>query len=134
MYHCIARSSRGNSGCGTAVAPRPRWMGWVYSFSGASGIVRLRHAVGLELVAVRVAEIGGVEAAAAHARQAFARTAAGERDGVEPVDLPLVLRHERDHRAVADAGRIAVEGMHRADSRTATGCAPRDIAFAFHHP
>ena len=27
MYQSIARSSRGNSGCGTALAPLPRWIG-----------------------------------------------------------------------------------------------------------
>src|SRR6188508_472819 len=99
MYHCIARSSRGNSGCGIAVAPVPRWMGRSSRRSG-SRIVGFRttfgHAESVELVTVRIAEVGGVEPAAAHPGRTLVAAAVRQRQRVHAVDLRIVPGLERD--------------------------------------
>src|SRR6478736_6420331 len=133
MYHCIARSSRGNAGWGTAVAPLPRWIGNVSSERPPPSLtVGSRPAEGVELVAVGIAEIGRVKAAAAPARRAFVAAAVGERDGVKAVHLRRVLGLERNHRAVADRGGVAVERPGHRDARAAASDAPGDVRVAFH--
>src|SRR5260221_10503037 len=65
------------------------------------------HQKRVQLVAVGVAEIAGVEAAAAVAGRSFVLAAIGKRDVVQPLYLRFVLRLQSDHHAVADTCRIA---------------------------
>ena len=57
----------------------------------------------------------------------------GQGDGVQPVDLGLVLRFKRHHHAIAHAGRIAVERLRRGDTGRAAGRAPGDEIVELHH-
>src|SRR5688572_2987579 len=116
-----------------AVPPWPRWIGRVSRLSGSlTGL--LRHAERVELIAVRIAEIGGVEPAATHTWRTFVAAAVGEREGVKAVDLRLVLRFEGDHHAIADGGQIAVVRLYGANARAAARRAQGNVAVVFHHP
>src|ERR1700755_3240130 len=84
----------------------------------------LRHAEGVELVAVGVPEIGGVEAAAAITGWALVLGAHGHRQLVDAVDLSGVFCGQGRHDAVADCRSVAVERLGQADSRAAAGFAP----------
>src|SRR5688500_7142449 len=115
-----------------AVPPWPRWIGRVSRLSGSlTGL--LRHAERVALIAVRIAEIGGVKPAAARARRALVAAAVGQRERVQPVDLRLVLRFERDHHAVADRGCVAVVRLDRAEARAAARRPPGNVAIVLHH-
>src|SRR5262245_30601449 len=72
---------------------------------------------GVQLVAVEIAEVAGVEAVAALARRAFVGAAELERLLVDRVDLLLARRGERDHHAVADRCGLAVERLGDRDHR-----------------
>src|SRR3546814_2485302 len=76
----------------------------------------LSHHEGVELVPVRVAEIGGVKALAPKSRRALVAAAVGQRDIVKPLHLGLIRGGERDHHAIADARRLAVERAGQADA------------------
>src|SRR5690606_31421101 len=93
--------------------------------AGAEG--RSAHLEGVELVAVWIAEIAGIEAGPAFAGRALVASAERERDFVHGVDLRGVFAFERDHGAVADAGGRAVE-RPRDVERCAAGPAPDDRA------
>ncbi len=57
-----------------------------------------------------------------------------QRNVVEPLHLIAVLGLQRDHDAVADAGRVAVKRFSQADPRAAVWRAPRNETVEFHHP
>src|SRR5690349_2717378 len=96
-----------NGGCGTAVAPRPRWMKLSARPRGST-ILALLHQEGVQFVAVRIAEVARIEAFAARARGAFVAAAVGEREIVKPLYLVAVLRLEGDHDSVAHARGVPV--------------------------
>src|SRR4051812_4847566 len=110
--------------CASAVCQAP-W-GLIAWSPGPSRCSLFRHDERVELVAVRIAEVTGVKASATVARCALVLAAIGERDVVKPVDLVFVLGRKRDHDAVADRRRIAVEGLGDTDTGTAIGLAPGD--------
>src|SRR5438270_2692966 len=91
------------------------------------------HQEGVQLVAIGVAEIAGVEAAATVAGRTFAPAAISKRDVVQPLHLRLVLGLQSDHHAVADARRIAVERLGNTDPGTAARLAPGDELLIVHH-
>src|SRR5262252_1434412 len=66
------------------------------------GEEKLAHEERVQLVAVEIAEVAGVEARAARAGRAFVLAAEGERFLVEGVHLLLARGGERDHDAVPD--------------------------------
>src|SRR6185295_114399 len=94
---------------------------------------RSAHHERIELVAVEIAEIGGVEATfAARAGRALVSAAERQRQLVDAVDLRLVLRRERDHDAIADGLRLAVERRCDAETGAAAGRAPRNEGVRLH--
>src|SRR5579862_5410112 len=74
------------------------------------------HHEGIELVAVGVAEIGGIELRAAVAGRALVGGAERERELVDAIDLLLVLGGERRHYAIARRHRLAVMGQADAEA------------------
>src|SRR5205085_563484 len=92
------------------------------------------HQEGVELVAVGIAEIAGIEAAPTVARRTFALAAIGKRNVVQPLHLSFVAGLECDHHAIADARRTAVKRPGDANARAASGLAPGDELFVVHHP
>ncbi|AAK22971.1 hypothetical protein CC_0987 [Caulobacter vibrioides CB15] len=79
------------------------------------------HPERAQLVAVEVAEIGGVEGLgtviAAHAWGAFALGAQADGLLVKRIDLGALVDHQGDHRAVAEGGRFAIVGLAHAEHR-----------------
>src|SRR5690606_3544194 len=77
------------------------------------------EADGLDLVAVGVADEGGVVVAVVlgpQAGRAVVGSAAGKRDAMEFVDLRPALGDEADVGAVADAGGLAVDRLFEAEA------------------
>src|SRR5690606_31127366 len=85
-----------------------------------------REAERVQLVAVRVAEIRGVEIAEAQARRAFVLGAELERALVDPLHGLRRVARERDHRAVADARGLAVVRLADGEARASLARRPRD--------
>src|SRR5690606_16981593 len=105
-----------------------------YTCSRAAAAGSLQHAEGAELVAVEVADIGGVEAAPALARGTLVAAAKRQRPGVEGVYFLLRPQRPRHHGAVAGRGGLAVVGNGHAQAGMAQVRAPGDETFAFHDP
>src|SRR5262245_16982857 len=84
-----------------------------------------------ELVAVEVAEIRGIEAVTALARRAFVAAAERQRLRVQATDLFLACCTKRDHGAVADRRRIAVERLDHADAGLVLAGGPGLAGLAF---
>ena len=79
-------------------------------------------------VAVEISNIGitYVTALFAWAGGAFIGATEAEGEGVQPVHLRLVLRLQRDHDAVADGHRLAIEREGDADTGGAVRDSPGD--------
>src|SRR5260370_27151932 len=91
------------------------------------------HYKSVQLVAVRIAEVGGVEAVKTLARRAFIGGAVLHGALVDAVDMGPVAGSKRHHHAIADRGRLAIKGLGEADAGAAAGHAPGDELVAFHH-
>src|SRR5438477_4617594 len=90
------------------------------------------HHEGVELVALGVAEIGGIEFLVALAGRAFATAAERQGELVDSVDLGLVPGAERGHHAIADRHRLAVKGERHAKAGATAPSAPGDDAVVGH--
>src|SRR5690349_1846731 len=91
-------------------------------YRGSSPVgARARSAelVAAELVAIQVAEIGEIGAGHPLAGRALAGPAQFDGLGVKGVDRLAALEVEAAHRAVADAGRLAVIGAQHAEQARA---------------
>jgi TetR/AcrR family transcriptional regulator len=86
----------------------------------------------VQLVAVEVAEVAGVEARAARTRRALVLAAERERLRVDLVDLLLARCEQRDHHAVADRGRLLVERLDDGDHRRVRRRRPGDERLHLH--
>src|SRR5579884_2855738 len=92
------------------------------------------HDKGIQLIPVGIAEIAGVDAAAAVAGRTLVTAAVGERDVIQPLDLRIVSRRQRDHDAVAHGRGITIERPGDADPGSASRLAPGDELLVLHHP
>src|SRR5690349_25036160 len=90
--------------------------------------VKSAHHEGVELVAVGIAEIGGIELRAALAGRTLAGGAERQRELVDAVNLLLVLGAEGGHYAVASCHRLAVEGQADPETGALALAAPGDQA------
>src|SRR5690349_9937782 len=120
--------------CGGRGLETPRRTGRYNAASGAHstrkaprlpGGLSSAHEERVQLVAVEVAEVAGVEVVAARAGLAFVGAAERQRLLVDRIDLFLRLGCERDHHAVADRGLLAVVRLGQGDAG-ATAVAPDD--------
>src|SRR5581483_9866746 len=91
------------------------------------------HHESIELVAVEIAKVAGIEAAiAARPGRAFVGATERQRELVDAVDLRLVLCGERHHHAIADGLRLAVKRLGDAEAGAAAGRAPGNESLGFH--
>lgn len=90
----------------------------------------------VELVAVEIAEIAGIEAVTALSAQAdrsFVDATEFERLLVDALDLVAGVDRDADHHAVADRGRTAIVGLEDAQHRLVHGGRPAVTAAAELH-
>src|SRR3954471_21883099 len=90
------------------------------------------HNEGVELVAFRIPEIRSVTAFSPRSRRAFVGAAERQRKLVDAIDLRLVLGGQRDHHAIADRHRFAVERLCQPETGSASGRTPGDKAVGLH--
>src|SRR5258707_15130727 len=114
-------------------AIRATSMIWKWRGGGKVRVASAHHE-GVELVAVGIAEIGGVEIFIALPGGAFAAAAERQSELVDAVDISLFLRRECRHHAVADRHRLAVIGKRDAESGAAARPAPGDEMIVGHEP
>src|SRR5688572_10114895 len=93
-----------------------------------------RHRERIQLVAVRIAEIGGIKAVFAHPGRAFVAAAIGKSDGMEAIHLVAILRADRRHGAVADRRRLAIIRQGDGYADAAARFAPPDRLAGIHPP
>src|SRR5450631_100034 len=77
----------------------------------------LAHEKDIQLVAVQIAKVAGIESLAARSDRAFVLATECERFLVHAVDFLARIDDQRDHHAVADGSRLAVVGFHDAEAR-----------------
>jgi hypothetical protein len=83
------------------------------------------HHERIEFVAIRIAEIGSVEAFGALPWRTLILSTQPDGKLVEPIDMRLVFGFQSHHDAIAHRGWFTVKGRCESNTRAASGRAPR---------
>jgi hypothetical protein len=106
---------------------------WIWNSLSRSDCACLPHVEEIQLVAVEISKVAGVETVAARPRSSFILGAEFKGLAVQCIDLGRAIDHQRNHDAIAHRGGFLVEGFGNPQSGLILAHRPGDELLGFHH-